>query len=297
VPPLSTFYPYVHCLACQGFVSGYACGGPGEPCDCYNSPYYRPGNDVWRGQLSKIVVLARLLAINSNVQRYQDVPPGSTYYDYVNTLTNITPQVVSGYDCGGQDEPCVLPSNLPYFRLNNPATRGQTAKIVLLACDDCPQASRHFQDVAPGSTFYTWVEQLAQEGAVSGYACGGQDEPCVPPGNLPYFRPNNVTSRGQAAQIIKIAVYPNCPYMRSLPGSLPQASVTAQQTATVPPYTPSVTPAGTSTVVTGTGTPTTPTVPMGSPTPQDTVIVPSPWPTVPLPIPTGYIPPPIPTVP
>ncbi len=305
VPPGSTFYPYVHCLACLNpprppIVDGYPCGGPGEPCTCSNWPYYRPGNDVWRGQLSKIVVLARLLSINSNGQLYQDVPPGSTYYDYVNTLTNHNPQVVNGYDCGGQDEPCVPPNNLPYFRLNNPATRGQTAKIVLLACDDCPQASRHFQDVAYGSTFYTWVERLAQQGAVSGYACGGIDEPCVPPGNLPYYRPNNVTSRGQAAQIIKISVYPSCPYMRSLPGvpgSLPQASVTAQQTATVPPPTLSVTPAGTSTVVTGTGTPTTPTVPTGSPTPQETVIVPSPWPTVPLPIPTGYIPPPVPTVP
>jgi hypothetical protein len=34
------------------------------------------------------------------------------------------------YPCGGAGEPCVPSSNLPYFRPNNNATRGQTSKIV-----------------------------------------------------------------------------------------------------------------------------------------------------------------------
>ena len=52
VPPDSTFYTYVRCLGCRGIVGGYPCGGPGEPCP---GAYYRPGNNVTRGQTSKIV--------------------------------------------------------------------------------------------------------------------------------------------------------------------------------------------------------------------------------------------------
>ena len=36
---------------------------------------------------------------------------------------------MSGYPCGGVGEPCG-PNNLPYFRPNNYASRGQTSKIV-----------------------------------------------------------------------------------------------------------------------------------------------------------------------
>ena len=52
VPVGSTFYDYIRCLACRGIVSGYPCGGPGEPCP---GAYFRPGNNVTRGQVSKIV--------------------------------------------------------------------------------------------------------------------------------------------------------------------------------------------------------------------------------------------------
>ena len=36
-------------------ISGYECGGPGEPCDSEDRPYFRPNNGVTRGQASKIV--------------------------------------------------------------------------------------------------------------------------------------------------------------------------------------------------------------------------------------------------
>ncbi len=42
-----------------------------------------------------------------------------------------------------------------------------------------------FQDVPLESAFYKWVENLAAVGAVGGYACGGQGEPCVPPLDRP----------------------------------------------------------------------------------------------------------------
>lgn len=55
----NTFYNFVNNLYQNDIVSGYACGGAGEPCDSSNRPYYRPGTAVTRGSMSKFVDLAR----------------------------------------------------------------------------------------------------------------------------------------------------------------------------------------------------------------------------------------------
>jgi hypothetical protein len=49
------FYLWIERLTSLGVMSGYPCGSPGEPCDPQSRPYFRPGNDVTRGQASKIV--------------------------------------------------------------------------------------------------------------------------------------------------------------------------------------------------------------------------------------------------
>jgi hypothetical protein len=49
------FYIWIMRLTQLGVMSGYDCGGPGEPCDNQNRPYFRPYNNVTRGQASKIV--------------------------------------------------------------------------------------------------------------------------------------------------------------------------------------------------------------------------------------------------
>src|SRR5450759_3479798 len=126
VPPGSTFYPYVQCIACRGIINGYPCGGPGEPCDPSNNPYFRPGNNVTRGQFAKIASNSAGFNEPSGAQQYEDVFPGSTFYDYIWRLTDRG--LVNGYLCGGPEEPCG-PSNLPYFRPNANVTRGQLAKI------------------------------------------------------------------------------------------------------------------------------------------------------------------------
>ena len=58
VPPTTAFYPFVETAACRGIISGYSCGGPGEPCDSQQRSYFRPGNNAVRGQIAKIVYLA-----------------------------------------------------------------------------------------------------------------------------------------------------------------------------------------------------------------------------------------------
>src|SRR5262249_9785554 len=115
VPSGSTFYAYIHCLACRGIVSGYPDGT------------FKPGNQVTRGQLAKMVSNAVGLNDDPGNQLFQDVPPGSTFYDFIQRLG--VRGYMSGYACGGPGEPCG-PARLPYFRPAGTATRGQIAKIV-----------------------------------------------------------------------------------------------------------------------------------------------------------------------
>jgi hypothetical protein len=55
VSTLHTFYRWIERMALDGIIGGYPCGGPGEPCGPGNRPYFRFGNNVTRGQASKIV--------------------------------------------------------------------------------------------------------------------------------------------------------------------------------------------------------------------------------------------------
>ena len=207
VLPGSTFYPYVRCLACKGILSGYPCGGTGEPCNSTNDPYLRPGNNITRGQIAKIVSNAAGFNEPVSGQTFEDVLPGSTFYPFIERLA--TGSVMSGYPCGGAGEPCG-PNNLPYFRPGSNATRGQISKVVAIAANiQDPPGTQIFEDVQPGSVFFTYTQQLANRGVMSGYPCGSP-EPCVPPDDRPYFRPNNDATRGQTSKIVSNTFFPIC---------------------------------------------------------------------------------------
>ena len=62
VPSGYTFYEFINRIYQQDLVTGYACGGAGEPCNSEGRPYYRPGAGVTRGQMSKFIDNARRLA-------------------------------------------------------------------------------------------------------------------------------------------------------------------------------------------------------------------------------------------
>ena len=128
VPPGAPFYAVVEAAAAGGLVSGYACGGPGEPCDSTNWPYFRPNAGVTRAQVAKVVVRAAGWALYTPANpHFADVPPPDPFYGYVEAA--LLHGVLSGYTCGGPGEPCDAEQR-PYFRPGNPATRGQIAKIV-----------------------------------------------------------------------------------------------------------------------------------------------------------------------
>lgn len=205
----NAFYAYARCLACRGVMSGYACGGPGEPCEGAGNPYFRPVSPITRGQIAKIVANAAGLTAAAGAQLFQDVPPDAPFYVWVNRLA--MRGMMGGYPCGGPEEPCEG-GNLPYFYPNASATRGQLAKIVSNAAGYSEaHTEQTFQDAPPTSTFYVWIQRLASRGAMSGYPCGGFGEPCDTAATpLPYFRTGSNVTRGQASKIVGNTFFPEC---------------------------------------------------------------------------------------
>jgi hypothetical protein len=107
VPATNAFYPYIEAAYHHGVISGYSDGT------------FRWGNNVTRGQLSKITVIAEGWPIDPRgAPHFTDVAPGSPFYDYVETAFNRG--IISGYS----DRT---------FRPENNATRGQISVIVYRA--------------------------------------------------------------------------------------------------------------------------------------------------------------------
>ncbi|MDQ6694716.1 MAG: S-layer homology domain-containing protein, partial [Chloroflexota bacterium] len=215
-PDPSSFYPYVHCLACRGILGGYACGAPGEPCNLNHDPYFRPGALITRGQIAKIVSNSAGLSDDPGpTQMYEDVNSFNPFCVWINRLTHRG--YMGGYTCGiAADEPCVPPANMPYFRPGSNATRGQLSKIVANAAGLIdPHTDQTFTDVPRESPFYVWIENLASRGYIGGYACGGvnpqtgSSEACDGQ-NRAWFRGANNVTRAQAAKIDANTFFPNC---------------------------------------------------------------------------------------
>jgi photosystem II stability/assembly factor-like uncharacterized protein len=109
-------------------------------------------------------------------QTFSDVFASDYFYTPVNWL--VSRNIVSGYPDGT-------------FRPYNFATRGQIAKIVVLAegwSVDTP-AGPHFSDVPTTNSFYPYIETALRHGVLSGY-----------PDST--FRPSANVTRGQLAKII-----------------------------------------------------------------------------------------------
>ena len=183
------------------------------------------------------------------------MPATNTFYQYIETAYNAG--IIGGY-----------PDHT--FKPNNNVTRGQLSKMSALAFRlTNPPGAQMFEDVQPGSTFYTYVQQLSQLQVISGYPCGSP-EPCVPPNNRPYFRPNANVTRGQTSKILYNlrTLFPPTPTPTRTPTSqatnTPTATSTSETTAT-PVVALTDTPE-----VTATATPVDTATPMDTATPEDT---------------------------
>jgi hypothetical protein len=187
------FYPYIRCMFCLGIVSGYSDGT------------FRPGSNVTRGQAAKIIANAAGYQdpIPPDQRTFNDVAPASDFWLYVERAA--LHGVISGYGCGGPGEPC--PGR--YYRPAGNMTRGQLAKVDSETSgfsDPIPANRQTFNDVAPGSTFWLYIERLSLHNVISGYRCGAAGEPC--PGV--YFRPRNNITRGQTSKIAANTFFPSC---------------------------------------------------------------------------------------
>jgi hypothetical protein len=122
------FWLWIERLVAHGAISGYACGGPGEPCGLGHRPYFRPGANATRGQIAKIDAVAAQMAdpVPSTQQTFTDVPPTHPFWLWIEELS--ARNIISGYVCGGASEPCD-PLSRPYFRPGAATTRGQLSKI------------------------------------------------------------------------------------------------------------------------------------------------------------------------
>ena len=192
------FYASVLSLNEAGVVSGY---GSSPPCENEGHvPCFKPYEKISRGQASKVVALAAGLQGDVSGQTFEDVPPGSTFYEYIMQL--VSRGVIGGYDCGTiAAEPCG-PEKRPYFRPGAPVSRGQLSKIISNTARFTEYYSTSsFQDVPLDHPFYIWIERLVRRNIVSGYACGSPAEPCEN-GSLPYFRPGAEITRGQTAKVV-----------------------------------------------------------------------------------------------
>ncbi len=195
MPTDNTFYSYIECMATRGIISGYA------------DNTFHPNSNITRGQLSKVVSNSAGFSDPPGAQIFEDVPPGSPFYDWIQRLASRG--FIGGYPCGGQGEPCGS-GNRPYFRPNNDTTRAQITKIISnTAGYGDPAGAQLFEDVPPAHGFYQWVQRLASRGIMGGYPCGGEGEPCGP-NNLPYFHPDSSATRGQVSKIVTNTFFPNC---------------------------------------------------------------------------------------
>jgi hypothetical protein len=112
VPMSNPFYGYIETAYNHAVISGYA------------DNTFRPGSNVTRGQLSKIVVTARGWAIDATGgPHFSDVPATNSFYGVIETAFNRG--VISGYANGT-------------FRPGDNATRGQISKIVYNALNSQP---------------------------------------------------------------------------------------------------------------------------------------------------------------
>ena len=185
-------YTFIEYLAGHGIISGYS----------DNS--FRPGSNATRGQFSKMVVLAEGWSIDlTGAPHFTDVDPSNVFYPFIETAVNHG--VISGYS----DHT---------FRWGNNITRGQIAKIIVLAQGwplQNPPTPR-FTDVPTNSPFYVFIETAVAHGIVSGYSDNT-------------FRPATNATRAQLSKMLYLALGGGAP------GDTPTSTDTPLPTETPTP--------------------------------------------------------------
>jgi hypothetical protein len=94
-----------------------------------NLPYFSPDEEATRGQIAKVVSNAAGFDDAPVGQTFEDVPPGSTFYEFIERLASRG--LASGVECGtNEDVPCFEPDNRPYFLPLERMTMRDLARMV-----------------------------------------------------------------------------------------------------------------------------------------------------------------------
>jgi hypothetical protein len=141
---------------------------------------------------------------------YGDLMPGDPDFASVHCVT--CRYIMDTYECGTTpSEPCNA-TNDPYFRPNIgfSGTRGETARSIATGAGFVdPISGQTYEDVPPSHPYYVFIERMTARGLMSGFPCGiTPSEPCIPPGNRPYFRPDGILNRGQYAKVLSETMFP-----------------------------------------------------------------------------------------
>jgi hypothetical protein len=130
VSPTQPFWLWIERAYTHGTITGYTCGGQGEPCDPQHRPYYRPAHNLTRSQLVKVTALAASYGdpIPSSQQSFSDVPTTNPFWLWIEQV--YLHGAISGYPCGTPPAGPCDPAQRPYFLPGAELTRGQAAKII-----------------------------------------------------------------------------------------------------------------------------------------------------------------------
>jgi hypothetical protein len=140
VPPSSDFFIFIEAVynrvtpEGEGVISGYTCGGAGEPCDYLNRPYFRPGANITRQQMAKMISNAGGYNqnVSSRLPTYADVPTSSPFFKYIERLTMTESNPPFPPELTQPTCPVTSPQK-PCFYPGNNATRIETAHFAYMA--------------------------------------------------------------------------------------------------------------------------------------------------------------------
>ena len=162
-------YTHVSYLFCRHVVSGYADGT------------FRVNAESTRAQFAKMVTLAMNWSpFIRETPTFSDVGPDNVFYGFVEAAH--AAGILAGYEDGT-------------FRPNNPVTRAQVAKMIVLAKlwdVPLPQVPT-FSDVGSDNWAFRFVEVAYAHGIIGGYSDGT-------------YRANLSVTRGQLSKMLALSM-------------------------------------------------------------------------------------------
>jgi hypothetical protein len=169
VPLTNTFYNEIGKLSARGVTLG--CGN-GQFC---------PNDPVTREQMAAFIVrsLGEFDPPTPATQRFSDVPPANTFYNFIDRLAALNTTV----GCGGGN-----------YCPTSPVLREQMAAFIMRALGETNPPNPPFQrfnDVTSANTFYNFIDRMAVLNITQGCST-------VPP----MYCPATAVTRGQMAAFL-----------------------------------------------------------------------------------------------